>query len=219
MKKIGLVILIVFVGMIFVPLGYTIGPVQPPLDTQTLYKAAGAWGPIDADPAYAWDTTSGEILFNVYDTLIQGGNATLGTSETYWEFMPFLAANVPDQQIVTMTFPNAGINTTDPTGYVCGNLRIESWIDNDNTRDLSTGDVLFIGEYPAAPGAIQEAITIRTWTMTGLNTMVTVEHRYYNFEMRTSPTINFTDNTFAVVDTFETADAEYTLQRYLLQDQ
>jgi len=81
--------------------------VQPPLDSSTYY--VGTIGqPVDLDPTRAYDTASGEIIQNVYQTLIWYGNKTpvvftpgVGHNMTLSEYAdltvykPVLATEVP----------------------------------------------------------------------------------------------------------------------------
>jgi len=82
------------VSMVVVPLANS---AQPPVATDTPEVATIAWGPRRADPVRAYDTASGELLFNFYDALIIMGTEvtnTMGTwleNELYWEFSPSLS--------------------------------------------------------------------------------------------------------------------------------
>jgi len=95
---------------------------QPPVITGTLYVGTIGWGPRRADPVRAYDTASGELIFNSYDTLIQMANDTASAYhpiypstpvpqgmnktdfEPYWNFEPMLATNVPDRVELQRTF-------------------------------------------------------------------------------------------------------------------
>jgi len=234
MKKTSLVALIAIALMlvsVFAPAVFS-GPTQPPVDTSTAYIGSIAWGPADADPAQAYDTASGELLFNTYETLIQMGEDVSGldVKEQYWAFEPLLATNVPIRHEVIMTFPDTGINPTDPYCYwftgaivtppefavnpwyhICG------WVDNNPDEVLGPSDVLYIGEYLAKEG---EMVTCRTWQVLDFvpGVSVTVHHYYYDFNIRTDPVIYFVDNTGAIVGTFDIEDVEYTYERDLVFD-
>ena len=234
-KSIALLLTAALILLVLPSMTFSLGgPVQPPVDTTTLYSATIAWGPRRADPVRAYDTASGELIFNVYDTLISMGEdatnylGTWDTFESYWAFEPSLATNVPTRQEVIMIFPDTGINPTDPTSYWFESTppdghfyHIEGWVDNNPDGVLGSCDVIYVGEYLASMQSIQEALTIRTWNVVGFTpgVSVTVHRYYYDFNIRTSPVIEFVDNTGAVVDTFEINDAEYSLERGLVQDQ
>jgi hypothetical protein len=209
------------------------GPVQPPVDTTTLYSTTIAWGPSSADPGRAYDSASGELIFNCYDTLISMGESvandlgTWDTYESYWAFQPSLSSNVPTRTEVFLTFPDTGINSTDPTSYWFEPIppdgkfyHIEQWIDNNVTGDLGPCDVLYIGEYPAPMLDIIDAITIRTWHVLEFmpDDHMTVHHFYYDFNIRTvaldgvSP-INFVFSNGSIADTFDILDVEYTYEK------
>jgi peptide/nickel transport system substrate-binding protein len=88
---------------IFMPVSLSF---QPPIDTGTFYEGKSAWGPYDADPAVAYDTESGELIFNTYQELIAWNG------EKYYDFVPVLATNVPVRQDVTTTVTNTSeVNT------------------------------------------------------------------------------------------------------------
>jgi len=197
------------------------------VDTTTLYVGTIAWGPVDADPAWAYDTGSGELLFNVYDTLLTAHSTVTHEKawdvyEEYYNFEPLLAAAVPVRQEVTMTFPNTGINPTDPACYWwnVGPLwyHIDGWIDNNPDGTLGPCDVLYIGEYAQQGMPIREAYTVKTWHVLTFGPTVTVHHYYYNFVMRTSPVITYYDSLGNPVGTFGADDVVHTLRRGLVQD-
>jgi len=113
MKKIGLFALIPMVLIMVAMLTPVISAGIPPADI--LYVGTIGWGPRRADPARAYDTGSGELIFNCYDTLIQMANNSnpaynveAGMSkadfEPYWQFEPMLATNVPTRQEVQRSF-------------------------------------------------------------------------------------------------------------------
>ena len=95
---------------VFMPVALSTGPTQPPVDTSTLYVGTIAWGPKRADPVRAYDTGSGELLFNVYDTLISMGSpvkygiTTFDVEEQYWAFEPSLSENVPEREEIIQDF-------------------------------------------------------------------------------------------------------------------
>jgi peptide/nickel transport system substrate-binding protein len=183
--------------------------VQPPVITDTLYVGTIGWGPRRADSVRAYDTGSGELIFNVYDTLIAFDR------EKYWEFVPSLALNVPDRERITKTVSSTDVNVGDPTG--------STWSDGskcvgcvDYPPDgLSPGDIVYMREVSGK---------LRTWTVVSVTTVgstvtVTFERYYYKFFIRQSPTIYFVNETGGVVDTFDIGDVEYSFERGLVQDQ
>jgi len=182
---------------------------QPPVITDTLYIGQVGWGPRRADPVRAYDTASGELLMNVYDTLIAMN------WEMYWEFVPLLATNVPAREDITKDVSSTDVNLSDPTGSNWSDsLRCVGWVDNHATGNLDTSDVLYMVE---ADGSY------RTWLVQSFNVgppvTVTLWMGRYTFHMRTSPVINFVNETGAIVDAFDVYDAEYSLKRGLVQDQ
>jgi peptide/nickel transport system substrate-binding protein len=108
---------------------------------------------------------------------------------------------------------------------------INGWVDNNPGGLISEGDILYIEEFGIIPvewekigsGWTLIPITKRTWHILNvyLDPPVTLDlHRFfYDFEIRTDPTINFVDETGAVVDVFDIHDAEYSFKRGLVQDQ
>lgn len=105
MKKIGLFALVPMVLMVLSMLTPAISAGIPPADI--LYVGTIGWGPRRADPARAYDTGSGELIFNTYDTLVSMANATNSAYhvaggldkvdyEPYWQFEPMLGSSVSD---------------------------------------------------------------------------------------------------------------------------
>jgi peptide/nickel transport system substrate-binding protein len=194
---------------------------QPPVVTDTLYVGQIAWGPRRADPVRAYDTFSGELIFNVYDTLISMGasvtNAygTWEVHEQYWEFLPSLATNVPYRQQTAKLIQSADVNLADPTGstWTDGSVCV-GWVNDRTTGDLDAGDVLYM---------IDPDSSYRTWYVDQLDAgppvSVSLCRYYYTFNIRTSPVISFVNSTGQNVDTFDVYDAEYSFKRGLVQDQ
>jgi peptide/nickel transport system substrate-binding protein len=194
---------------------------QPPVVTDTLYVGQIAWGPRRADPVRAYDTFSGELIFNVYDTLISLGApvtdtfSTWDVHEQYWEFSPCLATNVPYRQEITKVVQSADVNLTNPTGSTWSDGSVcVGWVNNHATGDLNTSDVLYL---------IEPDGRYRTWYVNELTLGPPVEvglyRCSYTFNIRTSPVINFVNSTGQTVDTFDVHDAEYSFERGLVQDQ
>jgi len=123
MNKLGILALAILLISTFAPLAFATGPTQPPVDTTTLYVGTIAWGPKRADPVRAYDTASGELIFNTYDTLIGMGTPVAhdgkswDVQEQYWDFEPSLSTNVPERQEIIESFNE----TTNDLGIVIWN--------------------------------------------------------------------------------------------------
>ncbi len=231
-KELALFIATVFcLSTVLIPSTSAIGPIQPPVDTSTLYVGRVGF-PSFADPARAYDTSSAELIFNAYDTLIVFGEPVLnawGTwdvHEQYWAFSPSLATNVPSMTEVTLDLHgDAPINPTDPTGtlhtippngteYIfCG----FAWVDNFPDGVLGHDDVVYISEWI---GGIEQ--TCVTWQVISFDiggNILHLHHWYYDFNIRTSPVISYVNELGVVVDTFDINDVMYSLERGLVQDQ
>jgi hypothetical protein len=179
---------------------------QPPVQTDTLYVGRGSWGPSRADPARAYDSLSGELISNVYETLITYNG------EVYWDFVPMLATNVPSRVDTTIVVTNTSMVEADPTGSTwTDGLTCVGFNDfNGFPEGFSQGDVLYLTD-----GSVY-----RTWyiqSVVGTYTL-TLWRGSYTFNIRTSPVINYYDMTGAWVDTFDIDDVVYALQRGLCQD-
>jgi peptide/nickel transport system substrate-binding protein len=208
MKKIfGLVSIIAIAAMIIPLFATNALAVQPPISTSTYWEGTIGWGPGRADPARVYDTGSGQLVFNAYETLITWNR------ESYYTFNPLLATNVPTRQTTSITISNT-------TTGIDGEVYDATWSDGSVSKgytDLnavaagfSVGDVLYLntaGKY-------------RAWwveSMVGTYT-VTLRRYWYTFNIRTSPVINFIDETGATVDTFNIDDAEFSFERGMVQD-
>lgn len=195
---------------------------QPPVVTDTLYVGNGSWGPRRADPAVAYDTSSQELIFNVYDTLICFGKPVTNgfrqdwdVHEQYWEFSPSLATNVPTREDVTKTVNSADVNLNDPRDSTWNDgSRCVGWVDDNVTGNLGQGDALYLVESDGS---------YRTWYVQTFNAnplvTATLWRGRYVFHMRTSPVIDFVNETGSIVDIFNVSDAEYSFKRGLVQDQ
>jgi len=203
------------------PSAFPVGPPQPPVDAATLYVGRGGWGPSHADPVRAYDKLSQELIFNVYDTLIVFGEpvtnswGTWDVHEQYWRFSPSLATNVPDRTTITKTITSTDVVVTDPTGSIWSDGSVcFGWVDNNPDGTLGFTDVMYL---------IEQDGSYRTWTVVAFSAgppvSVTLQRYSYTFHIRTSPVINFYDYTGAIVGTFDVADAQYSFQRGLVQDQ
>jgi len=191
----------------YTPLVHAAG--QPPIITNTFWEGSYGWGPVDADPGIAYDTASGELISNTYQTLISFNG------EQYWNFIPQLATNVPTLLNVAMTITNTSAVAVggDPTGTTWTNgvtaFTVVYW--TDELQDgFHQGDVITL-----SPG-------YNTWTVDSLGGALTVTlglwHGQYVFNIRTNPDIYFYDNNGNHVGRFSVGDVAYSLQRYLVMD-
>jgi peptide/nickel transport system substrate-binding protein len=155
---------------------------------------------------------SQELVSNVYETLITYNG------EQYYAFTPVLATNVPDRVAVTDSPHNiTAASLTGPAGsqwqsgstvYIC-----VGYNDFNGDGQLSVGDVIYlqvgVSEY-------------RAWYIRGFSggasITLSLERYTYLFHIHTG-TINFYDETGAVVDTFDINDVKYALTRGMVQDQ
>src|SRR4030042_853997 len=108
-----------------------------------------------------------------------------------------------------LTTPSTSTCTDGTTNYTC-----KGYYDlNGLIPGFSQSDVIYLSDGTA----------YRTWfieNVTGTDTItLNLWRGSYTFNIRTSPTICFWNETGAPVDTFEIDDAEYSFQRTLLQDQ
>jgi peptide/nickel transport system substrate-binding protein len=191
----------------FAPIALGTGPVQPPVDTSTLYVGEIGWGPNRADPVRAYDTVSGQLIFNVYDTLIGMGTPVTNTRQTwdveeqYWEFEPRLATNVPARQETSKNFVNTtNLDTvwpgpigtwlvSDPDDGI--DYRICGGVDRNRSGVLDNGDILYILEYDRNTHAV---IGGHAWRVTGVTSGgglgiqsligIHTSHSSYNFTIR-----------------------------------
>jgi peptide/nickel transport system substrate-binding protein len=207
MKKIFSLIAIVSMMVMVIPL---IAPManaaQPPINTSTFWEGTIGWGPVDADPAIAYDTASGQLIFNVYEGLI----AMNGSS--YWESVPALATNVPTRSDVRVTVTNTSAVGEDPTGSTwSGGNRIFGWID-ELGDGLGATDAIYMTD-----GAQWHTWQIESITGTSTITL-NLWRGSYVFNLVPAGTIPFYDHTGAVQDTFDVKDAEYSFEKALVLD-
>jgi len=129
---------------------------QPPIDP-TVYNVATIGQPVRIDPARAYDTASGELLQNVYQTLIWwndkkpvtftpgvGYNLTIADYADLEQYGPVLATEVP-------TLGNGRIVVNASGSYwrftVNTNAQFQPWVDHlGNTvpaRNITAADVVY----------------------------------------------------------------------------
>ena len=184
--------------------------VQPPIYTTTFYEAMIGWGPGRADPARVYDAGSGELVFNCYDTLIAWNG------ELHYDFMPLLATNVPNRTDLTLTITNTSAVGTDPAD--------STWTDGANSyTSMGYFDYNGLGAGFGQSDVIYmfDGTAYRTWFIESLsgtsNVTLNLWRGSYTFNIRTSPTIYFWNETGAAVDVFDIDDAEYSFKRGLCQ--
>jgi len=207
MKKIIGLISIVAMMVVLFPL-FT--PKVHALESDVYYTGTIGWGPGDADPAVCYDTGSGELIFNVYQGLIEANG------EKYYEFNPILSKNVPTRVDHFLTVTNASAVGEDPTGStwtgIGGPYRCVGWVD-EKADGFGAIDALFM----------TNETTWRTYqvdALTGTTSLVmNLWYGSYTFLLQSiDTTINFYDYTGAAVDTFDVVDAEYSFERDLVLD-
>jgi len=189
MNKSGLIVIVAMALMsipVFAPMAHGIGgPSQPPIVTSTFWEGTIGWGPVDADPAIAYDTASGELLFNS----MQGLLAFKG--EAYYQFVPTLATNIPTRQDIRIIVTNTSAVGADPTGTTWTDgtnaYTITGWVDEGN-NGFAAGDVIFLRK-----GVTSEE---RAWTVdtkTGTTTITLGLWRgSYTFNIRNGTFVNTT---------------------------
>jgi peptide/nickel transport system substrate-binding protein len=180
---------------------------QPVVDTNTFWEGTIGWGPGRADPQRVYDTGSGQLVFNTYETLIKWDG------ESYYTFKPLLATYVPDRQNETKSI----FNTTVVNSLAYGAL----WSDGSVSKGfidlfaasegLSTGDVIIL----------EKAGVFRAWFVQSMSGNITLGliRFWYTFHLRTDVTpISFYDENGTVVDALTIEDAVFTFKRGLCQD-
>jgi len=208
MKKILALIAIVSMLVMVIPLiAPAVKAIQSPgdIDANTFWDGTIGWGPFDSDPGIIYDTGSGALVFNSYETLI-----TYNYSE-YYEFLPMISTNVPDPVSHTMTITNTSAVHTDPVG--------STWTDGSKTYTL----VWFVDEKADGFHAfdviwLTDGTTWFTWqvdTMSGTSTITLGLFREsYTFNIRTTPDIFFYNNLGQKVGKVTVEDVVYSFQRY-----
>jgi peptide/nickel transport system substrate-binding protein len=194
---------------IFVPTSYPLTS-QPPIDTTRFVEGTTAWGPRRADTARAYDTVSGQLIRNTYENLIACNR------ENYCDFIPALAENIPTRIDTVISIDNTSAVETDPKGSTWTNgLTCIGFNDfNSMSPGFGQGDVLYMFD-----GAAYRSCYIQSFIFVEDTYTLTLWRGSYTFHIRTSPVINFINETGAVVDVFDIDDAVYALQRGLVQDQ
>jgi len=113
-------------------------------------------------------------------------------------------------------------------------FHLTGWVDNNPLEPygLENCDVVYMMEYQWVPvfwekigeGWTLLPVTCRTWHVTGwgpgdpIGVTLYLHRWYYDFNIRTDPTINFVDETGGIVDTFDIYDVEYSFKRGLVRD-
>ena len=216
MKKLNLIA--VFAVALMLLAVVPVNAAQPPVDTTTLYVGTIGWGPRRADSVRAYDTGSGELIFNVYDTLI------FFNQEAYWDFIPVLATNVPSKSDgtivdITKTVTSTDVNLTDPTGSTWSDgSTCVGWADVDGNLAFGVLDVVYLHESDGSYRAWQ----VQSMT-TGATVSLTLFRQKWIFHIRTTDAngnpIHFVDEGGNIVADFNISDAEYSFKRGLVQDQ
>lgn len=186
MKKIVSIVSLMALAALIIPLFMTNAlAAQPPINTSTFWAGTIGWGPGRADPARVYDTGSGQLVFNSYETLITWNR------ESYYTFQPALATNIPTRQETTKIISNTTAFAYGST-WSDGSISKGFYDMNTPAPGFSAGDVLYLengGKY-------------RAWfvqNMTGTYT-VGLWRGWYTFNIRTSPSpINFLKDRKSVV--------------------
>jgi len=185
------------------------------VDVNTLNVATVAWGPSRADPQRAYDTASGELIFNSYEGLIGFDG------EKHYRFVPLLATNVPGRADHGMTTTNtSNIDLTNPDGSTwSGSWTCDGFSDQNATNALNQGDAIYLNN----------GVEWRTWFVedfSGTDTItLNLWRGSYTFHIRTTnatgdgPIYFFNYTTGNPEDTFDVNDAVYTFERGLVNDQ
>lgn len=206
MKKMLSLIALVSMIIMMIPLAATPVRAAGPGDLHIYYEGTAGWGPVDADPAIAYDTASGGLIFNTYEGLIAW------KGEAYYEFIPVLATNIPTRNNITLTITNASAVGADPTSSTwSGGRTIVGWVD-ELADGFGAQDAIFL----------TDGVHWNTWTVdskTGTTTItLTLWRGSYVFNLQPAGTIPFYNCTGLVQDTFDSADAEYSFEHALVLD-
>jgi len=210
MAIVSVMIMVIPMFALFTPTARAAG--QPPIDTTTFWEGSIAWGPRRADPARLYDTGSGQLVFNVYETLVAPDE------EDYANPKPVLATAVPARTTVAVSGLSAGtFDPANPVGasftggghtYVC-----IGFADTDGSGTVTNGDSIWF---------VMDTTDYRSWQITSLTlggggATINIERYVYVFTIRAG--ISFYDETGSVVDSLDADDVVYSLQRGLVQDQ
>ena len=216
-KKMSLIAIVSVMLMVIPMFAMLANPVkaagQPPIDTSTFWEGTIAWGPCRADPARAYDTASGQLIFNAYETLVAPNG------EDYANPKAVLATAVPARTTVSVTgIHSASFDPANPVGasftggghtYVC-----IGYSDTDGSGTVTNIDSIYF-EMDASE-SISWQITSLTATGGG-GYDINFERYVYVFQIRAG--ISFYNEVGAAVDTLDADDVVYSLQRGLVQDQ
>ncbi|MEM4713063.1 MAG: ABC transporter substrate-binding protein [Candidatus Bathyarchaeia archaeon] len=216
MKKLSLMAMVALAAMLLAVFAPAVSAAQPPVDTTTLYVATIGWGPRRADPVRAYDTGSGELLFNCYDTLI------VMDHEKHWKFLPSLATNVPNP--VEIELPLENTTVVNPEHPYCSYWKTVP--DDGFKYHIMTDKALTVLNTItiAKQNPDGSVVEMRSWTIKKVEVVdstikLTLYRVVYDFILRTDPVIKFYDYTGAEVGTFGIDDVVYSFKRGLVQDQ
>ena len=145
----------------------TTTPTKPPIKNPNMIIEATIGEPETLDPAWAYDTASGEVIFNIYETLI------FFDREKVDQFIPLIAKEVPSVENglirdngLTIIFPiregikthDGGVITPEDVEYSFERaivqdrdggpvgLLLQPLLGVESTRDLETGDIVVTAE-------------------------------------------------------------------------
>ncbi|HUW48707.1 MAG TPA: ABC transporter substrate-binding protein, partial [Patescibacteria group bacterium] len=154
-----------------------------------------------------YDTGSGQLVFNSYETLIAWDH------ESYYTFRPVLATNIPTRTETTLSISNTTADVNDDMYDV-------TWSDGSISKGYTDLNAVAVGFSVGDVLYLNTAGTYRAWWVESMVGTYTVNLRRYSytFNLRTSPVINFIDEMGAIVDTFDIDDAEFSFERGLVQD-
>jgi peptide/nickel transport system substrate-binding protein len=209
MAIVSVMIIVIPMFALFTPTARAAG--QPPIDTSKYWEGSIAWGPRRADPARGYDTGSGQLTFNVYETLVAPDY------EDYAHSKAVLATSVATRTTVSVTALHAvGFDPANPVGasFVGGGHTyvVIGYADTDGSGTVTNGDSIWFN---------MDATEMRSWQITSLtgSTDMNAERYVYVWSIRTGAGIKFYDETGAFVADFVTDDVVYSLQRGLVLDQ
>lgn len=167
------------------------------------------------DPARAYDTASGEVIFNVLEPLI------FFDEESITKFVPRLARGMPVKEYVRKTVTNSSVvnvtwptliaylSTEGPLGSQWDGYTLVFGIDNNGDGELSAYDIVFLEST-----AELHAWFVEEFTYGAICTMKIMRIKY-TFEIRVGADAPVFHNGIPL----DTEDVEYTFERGLLHDE